>query len=277
MISKILLTGAAGALGSELRAPLSKLCKTLLSTDLKPAPGPLLPNESWAQADMGVMDEVAPMMEGVEMVVHFASRPDEGPFDELLHSNFLSAYNVWEAGYRAGARRIVFASSVHAVGMHETAAGIDTNAAHRPDTYYGLAKCFAEDMAQMYWEKRGLETVSMRIFSCTPKPGNVRALGTWLSYPDLVRMVTAAVTAHTVGNTIVYGVSANTRAPVSNERVSFLGYHPQDNAEDYAAELMAAASPADPQDPAQMRLGGPFATVELGHSGVAGIKAMSKT
>lgn len=276
MISKILLTGAAGALGSALRAPLSKLCGSLLSTDIAPGPDSLLANETWARADLSKMDETRPLMEGVEMVVHFASKADEGPFEELLHSNFLTAYNIWEAAHQAGTRRILFASSVHAVGLHRTADGIGLDAPHRPETFYGLAKCFTEDMAKMYWEKRGLECVSMRIFSCTPKPMNVRALQTWLSHGDLIRMVEAGIKAHTVGYTPVFGISANTRMPVDNSKAAHLGYIPQNNAEDYAAELMAAAAPADPQDLAQMCLGGPFATIPLGESGVAAIKKMNK-
>jgi uronate dehydrogenase len=107
-------------------------------------------------------------------------------------------------------------------------------------------------------------------------PQNPRALGTWLSRPDLVRMVEASVTAPTTGFCVVYGISNNDRAPVSNAKVSFLGYRPQDNAETYAAEIFAKAATPDPQDLAQMRLGGPFATVPLGESGVAGMAKLVK-
>lgn len=275
MISKILLTGAAGALGTVLREPLSKLCDTLVSTDIAPLKSEVLANETYVQADVSQMDQVAPLMEGVEMVVHFASRADEGPFEEILGSNYISAYNVWEAGYHAGVRRIVYASSVHGVGMYRANEGIDLDARHRPDTFYGLAKAFTEDLAEMYWEKRGVECVSMRIFSCTPEPQNARALSTWLSHGDLVRMTTAAITAPTVGYTNIFGISANTRAPVDNSKAAFLGYVPQDNAEDWADQLLDTSVKGDPQDLAQMCLGGPFATIPLGESGVAAIKKMN--
>ncbi|WP_210528910.1 NAD-dependent epimerase/dehydratase family protein [Rubellimicrobium arenae] len=276
MLKKIVLTGAAGSLGSALRERLSRMCDQLTSVDIKDAPGPLASNETWAVADCAEMEEVAPLMEGAEMVVHFAAIPDERSFEELLRPNFISSYVVWEAAHRAGARRVVYASSVHAVGMHETNAGIDTDAPHRPDTFYGLSKCFTEDLARLYWEKRGLEAVCLRIFSATETPQNTRALGTWLSRPDLVRMVERAVDSPTTGFCVVYGVSANDRAPVSNAKVAFLGYRPQDNAEAYAAEILAKAGTPDPQNPAQMRLGGPFASVPLGESGVAGIQQMTK-
>lgn len=274
-MKKIVLTGAHGALGTVLRGPLSRMAETLLSTDIVEAPKTLHDNEDWVQADLADMNQIAPLMEGADMVVHFGAVVDEKPFEELLGPNYIGAYNVWEAAHRHGLRRVVYASSIHAVGLEEVNKGIGTDAPHRPDTFYGLAKCFAEDMGRMYWEKRGLEAVCLRILSCTSEPQNARALGTWLSYRDLVQLVTRAVETPVTGFTIAWGVSANDRAPVDNSRAAFLGYKPQDNAEDWAESLLPMASP-DPTDLAQTRLGGPFASVPLGESGVAGIKAMSK-
>jgi uronate dehydrogenase len=276
MLKKIILTGAAGALGSVLREPLSRMCETLLSVDIRKAPASLAANETWAVADCAEMDQIAPLMEGAEVVVHFAAIPDERSFEELLRPNFLSSYVIWEAAHRAGVRRVVYASSVHAIGMWETNAVIDTDAPHRPDTFYGLSKCFTEDLARLYWEKRGLEAVCCRIFSGTEAPENPRALGTWLSRGDLVHMVERAVDTPTTGFCVVFGISNNDRAPVSNAKVSFLGYRPKDNAEDYATDILAKAATPDPTNLAQMRLGGPFATVPLGESGVAGMAKLVK-
>lgn len=277
MLTKIVLTGARGALGMSLREPLSRMTRELLSTDISAAPETLLPNETWAEADLAEMSRVAPLLEGAEMVVHFGAIVDEKPFEELWGPNFMGAYNIWEAAYRHGVRRVIYASSIHAVGMYPTNAGIDTEVPHRPDTFYGLAKCFAEDLGRLYWEKRGLESVHLRILSCTPEPQNTRALGTWLSHADMIRLVTRAIDTPVTGFTVAYGVSNNTRAPVSNARVPFLGYQPQDNAENWAEALFAkAAGPADPHDPALACVGGPFAAIPLGESGVAAIKAMSR-
>lgn len=276
MLNKLVLTGARGNLGHELRAPLSAMCRELVTTDILEAPDTLLPNETYVQADVAQMDQVSPLLEGADMVVHFGAIVDEKPFDELLGPNFVGAYNVWEAAHQHGVRRVIYASSIHAVGLSEVNSGVDTDTQHRPDTFYGLAKCFSEDMGRMYWEKRGLEAVCLRILSCTPEPQNVRALQTWLSYRDMVQLVVRSIETPTVGFTLAYGVSNNTRAPVSNHKVGFLGYKPQDNAEDWADALFAKAVTPDPQDLAQTRLGGPFASVPLGESGIAGIQAMTK-
>lgn len=275
MFEKLVLTGACGNLGMALRTSLSQMCKTLVSTDIANAPETLLENEVFVQTDLGDFKAVEPLLKGADMVVHFGAIADERPFDVLLGPNFLGAYNIWEAAHRHGVRRVVYASSIHAVGMCETNRSIDTNEPHRPDTFYGLAKCFAEDLGRMYWEKRGLEAVCLRIFSCTPEPQNARALGSWLSYRDLAQLVRRSLEAPTVGFTVAYGISNNDRAPVSNHKVGFLGYKPQDNAEDWAEEIFARTKQSDPTDAAQMRIGGPFATVPLGESGVAGIQAMS--
>ncbi len=275
MIKKIVLTGAAGRLGGLCRAPLAAMCETLVSSDIVDGISDLAPNETYVQADVGEMSDVHALLEGAEMVVHFGSIADEAPWEKILHSNLLSAYNVWESAHQHGVRRIVYSSSIHAVGMYSKHKTLTTDVPHRPDTFYGLAKCFTEDLASLYWDKRGLETVSMRIFSATEKPGNSRALGSWLSDADLIQLVEKSVSSPTTGFMIVYGVSNNDRAGVDNSGAASLGYRPKDNAEDYAAEILAKAPPQNNQDPEDMCHGGPFAVVPLGESGVEMIKRRS--
>lgn len=267
-MKKIVLTGAAGRLGSYLREPLSKLADTLVSTDRVEDIGKRYPNEEYMVADLADYAAMEKVIKGAEMVVHFGAYVDEAPFEELLGPNFVGSYNVWEAAYRHGARRVIYASSIHAVGMYPKNEFISTDVPHRPDTFYGLAKCFTEDLGRMYFEKRGLESVHLRILSCA-QVNNARALGSWLSYEDLVRLVTAAVDTPVTGFTIAYGVSNNDRAPVDNSKASFLGYRPVDNAEQFAETVLANEPPMDPQDPGHMCHGGPFASTPLGESGTA--------
>ncbi|MBE1291710.1 MAG: NAD(P)-dependent oxidoreductase [Shimia sp.] len=267
-MKKLVLTGAAGRLGSYLREPLTKLADELVSTDIAEDIGTLYPGESYVQADLADLDAMIDVLKDADMVVHFGAIGDEAPFEQILGPNIIGAHNVWEAAYRNGVKRVVYASSVHAVGMHKIADNIGIDAPHRPDTFYGLAKCFAEDLGRLYWDKRGVESVHMRIFSCAQVVAP-RSLSTWLSYDDLIRMVTAAITAQTVGFSIVYGISNNDRAPVHNTGAGHIGYKPQDNAEQFAEAILADAPPADPTDLAQMTIGGPFATIPLGESGVA--------
>lgn len=267
-MKKIVLTGAAGRLGSYLREPLTKLAEELVSSDLVEDIGKTYPGERYVQANLETYDEIHALLEGADMVVHFGAYGDEAPFEKILGPNIIGAYHIWEAAYQQGVKRVVYASSIHIVGMHKKTDFIGIDAPHRPDTYYGLAKCFAEDLASMYWDKRGVEAVCLRILSCA-QVTNARALGSWLSYDDLIHLVEQSVNTPVTGFAVVYGVSDNDRAPVDNSKASFLGYRPKDNAEQFAEKILAEAPQADPADIGQMCHGGPFASTELGSSGLA--------
>ncbi|MDA9122488.1 NAD(P)-dependent oxidoreductase [Paracoccaceae bacterium] len=267
-MKKLVLTGAAGRLGSYLREPLSELCDNLVSTDLVEGIGSTYSGETYIKADLANFDEVNALMDGAEMIVHFGALSDEDTFDEILSSNIIGAYNVWEAAARNHVNRVIYASSIHAVGMYPKNEYIGINVPHRPDTFYGLAKCFAEDLASLYWDKKQVEAVCLRILSCA-KVTSSRALGSWLSYDDLILLVKRAIDAPTTGFSIIYGVSNNDRTPVDNSEASFLGYKPKDNAEQYADKILKNANKVDKNDRAQIFHGGPFAAVELGQSGKA--------
>ncbi len=275
-MKRIVLTGAAGRLGSYLREPLSKLAGELVSSDISDDIGTLYPNERYVKADLAEMDDIMTLLKGADMVVHFGAYVDEGPFEKLLGPNFIGAYNIWEAAYKNGLKRVVYASSIHAVGMYPKNEFIGTDVPHRPDTFYGLAKCFAEDLGSLYWDKRGLESVHMRILSCA-QVTNPRAVGSWLSYDDLVQLVEKSVTTPVTGFSIVYGVSNNDRAPVDNSNASHLGYRPKDNAEQFAKEIYASNPPLNPQDVGDYCHGGPFASIELGHGAIAGMNIVDDT
>ena len=275
-MKKLVLTGAAGRLGSYLREPLSKMCDMLVSTDIAEDIGTLYPGETYVSADLADLDAMVALLDGADMVVHFGAVGDEAPFEQILGPNIVGAYNIWEAAYRNGVRRVVYASSIHAVGMHPKTDFIGTDAPHRPDTFYGLAKCFAEDLASLYWDKRGIESVCMRILSCA-QVGNPRAVGSWLSYDDLVHLVQRAIDTPVTGFSVIYGVSNNDRSPVDNSKASFLGFRPKDNAEQFAEAIFAEAGPLDPTDKGNMCHGGPFAAIELGNSGLAVLKVVDDT
>jgi len=275
-MKRLVLTGAAGRLGSYLREPLSKLADELISSDIVDDIGSLYSGEHYQKADLADLGQIMDLLKGADMVVHFGAIGDEAPFETLLGPNFIGAYNVWEAAYQHKLRRVVYASSIHAVGMYPKNQFIGTDVPHRPDTFYGLAKCFAEDLGSLYWDKRGLESVCMRILSCA-QVSNPRAVGTWLSYDDLIQLVEKSITTPVTGFSVVYGISNNDRAPVDNANASHLGYRPKDNAEPYAKEIYANNTPLDPQNPGDYCHGGPFASVELGNSGTATMNIIDDT
>ena len=273
---KLVLTGAAGRLGSYLREPLAQLADEFISTDIVDDIGNLYDGERYVKADLAELDDMMAVLKGADMVVHMGAYADEGPFEKLLGPNFVGAYNVWEAAYQNGVKRVIYGSSIHAVGMHPKNEFIGTDAPHRPDTFYGLAKCFAEDLGRMYWDKRGVESVHMRILSCAQVTG-ARALGSWLSYDDLIQLVQRCIETPVTGFSVIYGVSNNDRVPVDNSKASFIGYRPKDNAEQFAKDILANDPPMDPQNPEHMCHGGPFASVPLGNSGIAQMDIIDDT
>lgn len=273
-LKKLVLTGAAGRLGSYLREPMTRLADELVSTDIVEDIGKLYDGETYIKADLASFDDMTRAIEGADMVVHMGAFVDEGPFEQLLGPNFVGSYNVWEAAYRTGAKRVIYGSSIHAVGMYPKNEFIGTDVPHRPDTFYGLAKCFSEDLGRMYFEKRGLESVHMRILSCA-QVTNARALGSWLSYDDLIQLVTRCIDTPVTGFSVIYGVSNNDRTPVDNAKASYVGYRPKDNAEQFAEKILAEEPEMDHRDPSHMCHGGPFAGVDLGNSGLANMNIIN--
>jgi uronate dehydrogenase len=258
----ILITGAAGRLGTELRRGLAPLARKLRLADVAPIAN-LAPNEEALTFDLNDAEATRKACEGVQAVVHFGGVPLERPWDDILQANIIGSYNIYEGARKAGVPRVIYASSVHAIGYHRLEDQIDANAPHRPDGLYGLSKCFVEDLGRLYWDKFGIETAALRIFSSFPAPADRRMLWSWLSFDDCIRLVTSALTAPRVGFTVAFGISDNQVKPVDNRLAAHLGFQPQDNTEAFRAEVEARTPAPDPKAPAVQHLGGWF--VDLGH------------
>ena len=235
-LGTVLLTGAAGSIGSHLRAPLRERAAELRISDIAPLEAEA-GNERVIVADLADEDAVAAAADGADAIVHLGGIPSNRGFGELLGPNLIGTRNVFEAARRGGVRRVVFASSNHVTGMYASGHPLDGTDPVRPDSLYGVSKAFGEALARMYVDKFGLEAVCLRIGSFQPRPREARELSTWLSHADMTRLALAALQAPDVGFEIVYGVSANRRSWWSPEPGLRIGYEPQDDAEAFAAEL----------------------------------------
>jgi uronate dehydrogenase len=259
----ILITGAAGRIGAMLRTRLARPDRILRLFDIAPLTAG--PGEEVVQASVTDLAALTEASEGASAVIHLAGIPDEAPWDRIAAVNIEGTYTVFEAARRAGTHRVVFASSNHAVGF--TPAD-DFPAADyafpAPDTYYGVSKVTGEALAALYHYRYGLDTICLRILSCTDRPRTVRELSTWLSPDDTGRLFEACLTAGRPGFRVAYGVSANTRGGwASLDEARALGYEPRDDAESYAAEVLAARGQPDPGDPVLAHLGGEFCLPRL--------------
>lgn len=254
---RLLLTGAAGGLGRVLRQRLVPFARRLRVSDIAPLEPPCGPHEEPVRCDLADKDAVDALVAGCQAIVHLGGVSVERPFEEVLQANIRGVFHVYEAARRHGVRRMVFASSNHVTGFYKQGERLDAHAPRRPDGYYGLSKSFGEDMAQFYFDRYGIETVSIRIGSSFPAPLNRRMLSTWLSYDDLTALVGKALFTPGVGHTVVYGASANQEVWWDNHAAAALGWTPRDSSEPFRSRV-EAEPPLAANDPNAIYQGGAF-------------------
>ena len=259
---RVLMTGAAGRIGCALRERLKGRYDLLRLSDIADM-APAGPGEEIVNADLGDMDGLKAAMDGMDAIVHLGGIPEEDTWDNILQANIVGTYNLFETARQCGTRRILFASSNHAVGFYRRDNTIDHLALQRPDTRYGLSKAFGEDLANLYVDKHRFQVMCMRIGSFQPEPQDARQLATWISHDDMARLVIAGLETPDLRFDVVYGISRNTRAWWDNSHAFALGYDPQDNAEDYAERLLAANPPEQGGNVALTLQGGIFPEMEF--------------
>ncbi len=244
---KVLITGAAGAIGRSLRLLLKGRFEELRLADIAPQQ-PAQPGEEVLQTDIRDPAALARAMQSVDCVVHLAGVPGEGTWEQVRDLNIDGCYNVFEAARVQGVKRVVFASSNHAVGFHRRTRVLDDQALPRPDTRYGVSKVFGEALGRLYADKFGMSVACLRIgtFRTPDRPAEPRQLLSWISHRDLAQLVQRCIEHPHYHFLVAYGVSNNQRSRWSNAHVDFLGYAPQDDSEAYAQEILALGLVEDP-------------------------------
>ena len=257
----VLITGAAGDVGSHLRRELAGRYQLRLS-DIRPI-AKLARGEKFVRADVSRMKDMLSITKGVDAIVHLGGFSVEGPWETILEANIAGTYNVFEAARRNGVKRVLFATSNHAVGFYRRDQTIDHRVYPKPDSRYGVSKVFGEAVASLYADKYGVESLCIRIGNVNPRPVDKRLLSIWISPRDLAQLVAIGVEHPDIRFEIVYGVSGNERSWYDNANAFRLGYRPQDNSEPLAAEVLRNEKPA--ADPLTERYqGGMFVLAEIG-------------
>ena len=257
----VLITGAAGLIGTALRENFKGRYRLRLS-DIH-TPEDIREDEEFVQADLREFEAVQGIVEGVDAVVHLGGIASEDTWEAIRDVNIEGTYNVFEAARRSGAKRVIYASSVHAVGFYPRSRKIGSHVTVLPDSRYGVSKAFGEALGALYANKYGLEVMAIRIGNAYPEPIDERRLSIWTSHRDLARIIGVGIDHPDIRFEIVYGVSGNTRTWWDNAAAERLGYRPEDNAEDWAETVMATA-PEDPDSPGADVQGGAFAFLESG-------------
>ncbi|MGR4001179.1 MAG: NAD(P)-dependent oxidoreductase [Alphaproteobacteria bacterium] len=244
LFERILLTGAAGSLGSKLRVGLRPLARVMRLHDCEDM-GEAGAGEELVRGDLADFELILEATRGVDAIVHFGGAPMERPWQTILDSSIRGTYHIYEAARRNGVGRIIYASSIHAVGYYAVEDSVDSRSLHRPDSLYGLSKCFAEDLGRLYYDKFGIESVCLRICSCFDEPVDRRHMWSFLTYGDLVRLVSCALMVPRVGYTVMYGNSDNEENAVSNRYAGHIGFRPEGSVESHRERVYGKTEKPD--------------------------------
>ncbi len=238
----VLITGSDGTIGRSLATLLPEMGWQLRGFDRQPAAGPI-EQVAGDITDPGALDRA---MAGVRAVVHLAGQATEAPWPVIREANLEGTFQVFEAARRAGVRRVVYASSNHAVGFTPRPSGeLAADTPPRPDTLYGVSKAFGEALGRYYVDRYGMQVACLRIGTFADTPPDARAMATWLSPGDCARLVDACLRTDRLGFALVWGVSANSGRWWSLDAGQALGYHPLDDASRDQLDQPQAAD-ADP-------------------------------
>ena len=203
------------------------------------------PNETVVLADIADRTALERMMHGVKAVVHLTGVGGNYTLEDLFRVNVRGLFDVFEAARLNGVERIIYASSNHAFGSYPITESVSPALPPRPDSLYGAFKVLGETMLRTYYDRHGIRSVSLRIGTFRTLPIDQRSLATWLSPRDAARLVDAALRHPDPGCLVVNGYSANTRIKTHDPNWGFLGYLPQDNAQDHIEMLRAKGVDVD--------------------------------
>jgi uronate dehydrogenase len=260
-MNTVLVTGAAGGIGSRLRSLLKGVYPRLVLSDIK-TPGDLAPEEEFVAADLADLAQVERIVGDVDGIVHLGGFSVEGPWETILSANIVGCYNLFEAARRAGVKRVVFASSNHAVGFYPRNRRIGVDAPVRPDSRYGVSKAFGEALGALYAFKHGMRVTCIRIGNFGDTPVDQRRLSIWIRPQDLVQLIRIGLEHPDIRHEIFFGASDNARGWWDNEAAFRYGYRPHGRGEDFREAALAAQANRAPDLIGDWYEGGPFCSDE---------------
>ncbi len=258
-MQRILLTGAAGSIGSFLRRELAGVYPELILADIQPVTD-LGSGETFLPLDITDANAFTAACEGADGILHFAGQSGEAPWEDIRAKNIDGVYNLFEAARIQRVKRVCFATSNHAVGYYQRGERVNPDMKVLPDSRYGVSKAFGEALGALYAMKHGIGVFMMRIGNVSETPVDRRRLSIWISPRDMAQLCRIGLENPEIRYEIVFGVSDNDRTFYDNANAYRLGYKPQDCSEDYAAKVLAADLLTDPDNPAEIYQGGTFVT-----------------
>lgn len=228
---RVLITGAAGFIGRYFveHAPERYELRLMVR------PGETVEGRHVVEADLGDLARLKDVCKGMDTIVHLAG--ESSPFAEwmpLLDSNLVGTYNLFVAAKAAGCRRVVYASSIHAVSGYPEDMQVGPDAPVNPGDLYGVSKCFGEALARYMAEHEGVSAIAIRIGAFQKpewvrNPERIGNMDAWVSQRDLMQLLIRCIDDESIRFAIVNGLSDNrfNRLDITGAR-ELLGYAPED-------------------------------------------------
>ncbi|MGN6748905.1 MAG: NAD-dependent epimerase/dehydratase family protein [Xanthobacteraceae bacterium] len=260
-MQKVLITGAAGDIGTRLRKILRAVYPQLRASDIR-KPVDLAADDDFVPADLADLAQVEKTVAGMDGVIHLGGHSVEGSWQTILNANIIGCYNLFEAARRAGVKRVVFASSNHAIGFYPRSQRIGVDGRVRPDSRYGVSKAFGEALGSLYADKHGMRVTCLRIGNVADTPVDERRLSIWVKPEDLAQLMRIGLEHPDIHFEIFYGVSDNAASFWDNSRAAHFGYRPHGRGEDYRQAALAAQAKLPPDPVGARYQGGPFCSAE---------------
>jgi NAD(P)-dependent dehydrogenase (short-subunit alcohol dehydrogenase family) len=198
-----------------------------------------------ATADLADLERLKEICRGVDTVVHLAaSASPDSTWEQLLPANIVGTYNVMVAARHAGCRRLIYASSIHAVSGYPPDVQVKTSEPVNPGDLYGVSKCFGEALGRYMAEQEGLSVIALRIGAFQPlesardEDKGVEMMHMFVSRRDLNQLIEKCIDVEAIQFAIFHGLSDNyfKRLDISDAR-ELVGYQPQDDATELNPEL----------------------------------------
>ena len=232
----ILLTGAAGRIGSSFRLACGERFRFRLADlhteTLANTPGT---DHQIVRLDISDADACREACNAIDTVIHLAADPSpEADWESsLLPNNIRGTVNVFQAAHEARCRRVVFASSVHAIIGYPTGETIADDAPPRPTNLYGASKVFGEAVASRF-SAEGLSGIAIRIGAYDApwfhESGQAIDAMAYVSARDLNDLLVRCVETPNISYAVVAGISNNARKRFDLIRTrQLLGYDPWDD------------------------------------------------
>ena len=233
---RVLVTGAAGRIGAYFAEHSGEKYELRLLVRESNAPEAL---RAFGEVVTGELTALARLKEhcrDIDTVVHMAGEPDAGAtWQGLLDANIVGTYNVFVAAKAAGCRRVIHASSIHAVSGYPPDIQVKTSDPVNPGDLYGVSKCFGEALARYMAEQEGLSAITLRIGAFQPletarREDSVRLMDAFVSHRDLNQLIERCIDVENLQFAIFHGLSEGRfkRLDISDAR-ELVGYDPQDD------------------------------------------------